>query len=840
MSPEEAACEARKKFGNLQNIREECRETRRVNLGESAWRNFRFACRQLAKSPGFTLMAVLMLALGIGATTAIFSVVYATLFEPLPYPKPQQLVMVWSQFKHMRNSVSPGDFLEWKRRCHSFQYLEAWTGGTFYVGTPERPEQVQAALMTPGFFRMTGTPMKLGRDFLPEEGEVGRDHVVIMTHRAWTQFFGADEGIIGKQIRMNGELYTVIGVAQPGMRDRQSSQFMMPLAFKPEQVDHKSHSLRVMGRLKDGIPIRRAKAEFNIISSQLAAEFPQTNPDWYASVEPLQNNFIPETTIRNLWMLLGAVSFLLLIACVNIANLLLVRGTTRQHEVAIRAALGATRRQLFALVLLESLLLAIVGGACGVYLGRIIINGILAILPAQMLPSEADVRISMPVLVFTFVASLTTGLLFGCMPAWKASRLDLNEVLKQGGRSLGGGGLGLRRALVVVEFALALTLLAGGGLALRSFWNLTRLDLGIRTDHVLTFFLPVPQTRFKDPERISPYFHQMLDKIQSVPGIETASLTTVMPLLGTGPTWPFRVVGAPPLEPDERQDAAFAIVTEGYFQTFGIRVTQGRHFTEQDTASTMRVAMVNEAFAREYFSTADPLAQRIVAKQLVPGNPKGGPEIEWQIVGVIHDTRGGDSLRGEVAPAVYLPFWQSPWPRAGVAVRTMSEPGGITRSLATAISSVDADIPLAGVKTMDQILTETLSFDRFGMVLYGSFAALALVLAAIGIYGVMAFAVAQRTHEFGVRMALGAAGAQIMKLILREGLTLALTGLGLGVGGVYLVGRAMQSTLYGVTALDPRAFGAVALVLLAAALLASFFPARRASRVDPMVALRTE
>jgi predicted permease len=795
----------------------------------------------LMKKPGFTAMAVLTLALGIGATTAIFSVVYATLFEPMPYPKPEQLVMVWSKINQGRNSVSAGDYLEWKRRSASFQYLEAWGGGTFNVATAERPEQIQAAMMTPGFFRMAGTPMWLGRDFLPEEGEVGNDHVVIMSHRIWSQYFGSDHEIIGRQIRMNGEPYTVIGVAPPGMRDRQPSQLMLPLAFKPEQINHQAHWLLVMGRLKDGVSLQQANAEMQAITQQLAEEFPQSNLNRVTSVEPLQNNFIPEKTIKNLWLLLGAVGFLLLIGCINIANLLLARGTTRQREVAIRAALGATRAQVFGQFLTESLVLAIIGGALGIYLGRLIIDGILAILPFQMLPSEADVRISIPVLLFTLFATMFAGLLFGCAPAWQASRLDLNEVLKQGGRTgMGVGGRGVRRALVVVEFALALTLLAGGGLALRSFWNLTSLDLGVRTDHVLTFYLPVPQGRFKEAERVSPYYRQLLEKIESVPGIETATVTTGLPLRGTGSGRAFRISGAPPDVQGARQGAGFQMVTPGYFETFGIRLIKGRFFTEQDTAASLRVAMVNETFANQYFSDIDPLTQRVVVSQMIPGSSQSGPEIEWQIVGVFHNTRGGDGLRGDDSPVVYVPFWQSPWPRASVAVRTAGDPERITRSLAEAINSVDPDLPLAGVKTMDQLLSETLSFDRFGMALYGSFAALALLLASIGIYGVMAFTVAQRTHEFGIRMALGAAGGQILSLVLREGVILALLGLGLGLGGAYLVGRAMQSTLYGISALDVRAFSGVAVVLLAAALLACYFPARRASRVDPMVALRDE
>ncbi len=802
------------------------------------WRNLCYGARTLLKNTGFTAIAVLTLSLGIGATTAIFSVVHATLFEPMPYPKPDQLMMVWTKYPDGRGSTSVGDYLEWKRRNTSFQYLEAWNGGSFNVATAERPEQVDGSMMTPDFFRMTGTRMFLGRDFLPEEGERGKERVVILSHRLWNKHFGANREIIGQQIRLNGEPYTVVGVAPPGMHDRLPHQLWVPLAFKPDEINHDAHWILVMGRLKDGVSQRQAQTEMQEIARQLAREHPNSNANLSVSVEPLHNNFLPDATIKNLWMLLGAVGFLLLIACVNVANLLLARGTTRQREVAIRAALGASRGQLFRQFLTESLLLAAGGGALGVYLAWLMIDAIMGFVPVNMLPSEADVRISVPVLLFTIASTILAGLLFGCAPAWQASRLDLNEVMKQGGRS-GAGRRGLRRALVVVEFALALTLLAGGGLALRSFWNLTRVDLGVRTERVLTFFLPTPQSRFSEPGQVAPYYRQLLQRIEAVPGIESAAVTTGMPTRGAGFGMAFTIVGAPPVDPAARPGAGFQMVTPGYFETFGIRVVKGRHFTEQDTAGGARVAMVNENFANRYFPNVDPLTQRIAVDELTPGSLKIGPPVEWQIVGVFHNVRNGERLR-EDYPEIYVPFWQSSWPQASVAVRTAGDPAGMTRSIAAAVNSIDPDLPLAGVKTMDQHVGEVLAVDRFGMVLYGSFAALALLLAAVGIYGVMAFAVTQRTHEFGVRMALGAGAANILSMVLREGGTLAFIGLVFGLGGAYLVGRALHSTLYGVSAMDIGSFGAAAFVLLVAALLACYVPARRASKVDPMTALKCE
>jgi putative ABC transport system permease protein len=799
--------------------------------------NLTYSVRTLLKNPGFTITAVLTLALGIGATTAIFSVVYATLFEPLPYPKSEQLMMIWSRAgSDARNVVSPGDFLDWKKRSKSFRDMQAFGGaGSFNLATKDRPEQVEGGACTPGFYTMVGDKMFLGRDFLPEEGQPGNDHFVILMHRLWSQRFGADQNIIGRQIRMNGEPYTVVGVLAPGLADRGVSGLMVPMAFKPEQINHDSHFILVMGRLNDGVSQAQAQAELSGIAEQLAQEYPTSNTNWGVAVEPLHLDFLPNTTRTRLWLLQGAVGFLLLIACLNVANLLLARGAKRQREVVLRATLGATSGRLFGQLLTESFVLSLAGGALGVLLAGLLMDAIIAIMPPGLLPVEAEIRISIPVLLFTIAATMSAGLIFGCLPAWQATRLDLNEVLKQGARSAGGGRRRVGRALVVAEFALALTMLAGGGLALKSFWKLSRVDLGIKTDHVLTFNLPVSESRFTQAERIAPYYRQLLEKIESVPGVKKAALTTGIPTRGTGIGMGFTIVGAPPVDPSARPGAGFQIVTPGYHDTFGIRVVKGRSFDEGDTAAGPRVAMVNEKFVNRYFAGVDPLQQRIAVNQLIPfGKP--GPPVEWQIVGVFHTVRN-DGVRDDY-PEIDVPFWQSPMPRVSVAVRTDGDPNNVIESLATAVNSIDPDLPLAGVKTMDQIVTEQLAPDRFAMVLFGSFAVMALLLAMIGVYGVMTFGVAQRTQEFGLRMALGAQRSRVLNLVLKEGTILAALGSIVGLGGAYLVGRAMQSTLYGVEALDVRAFGVVALVLLVAALLACFLPAWRASRVEPMEALR--
>ncbi len=801
--------------------------------------NLSYSIRKLVKNTGFTVTAVLTLALGIGATTAIFSVVHAV-FEPMPYPKPDQLVMVWSKVRGGRNSVSAGDYLDWGRRSTSFQGMAAWTGASFNVATADRPEQVAGSQRTPGFFTMEGLPMLLGRDFLPEEGQPGRDHVVILSNRLWSQHFRADRDIIGKDIRMNGEPYTVVGVMPSGIHDRFNSQLWVPLAFKPEQMNHDSNSILVMARLKDGVSLDQAQAEMNGIAGQLQNEYPKSNANRGVSVEPLHLNFLTDATRRNLWLLLGAVGFLLLIACVNVANLLLARGTSRQREVAVRAALGASRMRLFAQFLTESLLLAVLGGALGILLAGIIIDVIEAVMPpvGTMLPSEANIRISIPVLLFTIALTTVAGLLFGSAPAWQATRLDLNEVLKLGGRTGGAGARrNARRALVIAEFSLALILLTSGGLALKSFWNLTRVDLGIRTEHVLSFRLPVPDNRLNGAEPIRSYYRQMLEKIEAIPGVRKAAAMTGVPARGPMFGRRFSIVGQPAVNPSERPGAAFQMVTPGYVDALGIRVIKGRSIDDHDTATSTRVAMVNEQFVKRFFPDVDPLTQRISVEELIPGGKNGQP-IELQIVGVFHNVRGA-GFREDYSEIV-VPFWQSPWPQTSMVVRTDGDPKSVIKSIAAAVGSVDPDLPLAGVRTVDEIVSESLAIDRFSVVLFSSFGVLGLLLAGVGIYGVMNFTVAQRTQEFGVRMALGAQRSRVMRLVLREGTILAVIGALIGLGGAYLVGRAMQSTLYGVDALDVRAFAAVAFILLFAALLACFLPAWRASRVEPMEALRYE
>jgi putative ABC transport system permease protein len=799
--------------------------------------NVRYSMRMLRKNLGLTFAIIATLALGIGATTAIYTVVYSTLLAPLPLPQPDQLVMVWSKVQGNRNGISAGDFLDWQRRSRSFQSLCAFTGGNFNLGTKDEPEQVNGRLASPGFFRMMGLPFKLGRDFLTEEGMPGKDHVVILTHKLWSRL-GANPGMVGQQMRINGDRYTVVGVLDEGVADRYDAELTAPLAFRPEQINHDYHWILAMGRLKTGVSIQQAQADMSAVTAGIASENPNTNRGWGAQVDPLQNDFMPKDRIQTLWLLLGAVGFVLLIACVNVANLLLAKGTARQREIAVRNSLGASPRQVFAQFLTESLVLALGGGAVGVGFGMVLLRGLVAVVPRGTLPDEVTLQLDFHILAVTLAATMLSGLLFGCAPAWYASRVDPNESLKDGGRAGTGKARNrLRRALVVGEFALALTLLSGAGLAFHSFWNLTRVDLGVRTDHVLMFNLAQPDRRFKDPAQMDAYYRQMVDRIHAVSGVASAAVVTGTPLLGTSDGMPFSVVGKPIVDFAQRPGAPFQSVTPEYFKTFCIQVLRGRTFTDLDTGSSVRVAMVNQEFVKQYLKGLDPLTQRLSIEQIIPGVPKLGPLVEWRIVGVFHNVRSF-GIRNEY-PEIDVPFAQSLLPSVTIGIRTMADPAALTRTIAATVHSIDPNVALAQVSTMDVVKDKLFIGDRFTLLLYGSFALLALVLAAVGIYGVIAFAVSQRTHEIGLRIALGAGRANVTGLIVREGSLLALIGLGLGIAGAVFVGRIMSSTLYGVESTDVIVIASVGVLLFATALAACYLPARRAASIDPMQALRT-
>jgi putative ABC transport system permease protein len=812
----------------------------RAETMQTLLQNIRFSLRMLGRNLGMTITVLLTLALGIGAITAIFTVDYATLLAALPYPEPNQLVIVWSRIQNFHNSTAAGDFLDWKQQNTVFQDVCASTGNAFNIATRDQPEFVVASVESPCRERIIGKPLFMGRYFLDEEGEVGHDHVVILTHKLWVKL-GADPHIVGSTLRLNGDPYTVVGVEQVGP-DAHGSQVQMivPLAFKPDQINHDFHWLTVLARLKPGVTIKQAQQNMDAVTAHIAQMYPKSDQGWGSYVEPLKNDYLPKDRIKMLWLLLGAVGFVLLIACVNVANLLLARGMARQKELAVRSALGAGRTAIFSQLLTESIVLALAGGVLGVGVGYAMLHGLIAAMPPETLPTEADLRLNIPILLVTLIATTIAGLLAGFAPAWFASRIDPAEALKEGGRSgTGAGKHRLRRVLVIGEFALALTLLAGAGLTIHSFWNLAHVDLGIKSDHLLTFYLPVPESRSKEPAQMVSYFRDILAHIAVVPGVSHAAAMTGLPPYGAGFGMPFTLENGPTYtDQSKRPGTGFGMVTPDYFNTFGIQLVSGRAISEQDTADTIKVAMVNQDFARKFLKDKDPLRQRVLVEQLIPGVTKLGPPIAWQIVGIYHTVHTADAR--DEHPEMLIPFWQIPWPQAGFGVRTTEDPATMIRSISAAVHAVDPAVALAETKTMDQVVSESMADQRFTLVLFTSFALVALFLAAIGIYGVMAFSVAQRSHEIALRMALGATRNRVVALVVSDGIILAAIGLGLGLFGAYFVGRAMKSMLFGVEALDFSAFGVVGLVLLVAAVVACFLPARRAASVSPMQVLRTE
>jgi len=803
--------------------------------------NLQFAWRLMCRNRGLNVIILLTLALGIGANTAIFTVDYATLFAPLTYPQPEQLVTVWSGTNGNRLNPSPKTFIEWRKLNRSFRELSAFTGGTFGIANIDQPESVWGMRVTANYFHTLGNPFFLGRDFLPGEDQEGQNHVVILTHKLWSHL-GADPNLIGHTMRIDGKPYTVVGVLQPGIADRDIFEMAMPLVFTPEELQHSSVYLVAIGRLENGVSIQQAQDDVSAIVAHIAPSNSTDAKITSASVRPLREYMfsMSRESRQTLWWLLGGVGFVLLIACVNVANLLLAKGVTRQREIAMRGALGATRRTIFLQLLTESLLLAVAGGLLGIGLGYSMLRALLAAMPRFTLPWVTDTRLSLPVLLFTLLTTTLAGLFFGCVPAWFVSRSNPGEALKSGGQV----GLGivrhrLQQMLVIGELALALSVVAAAGLALRSFANLINVDMGVKTDHVLTFYLSGPKIQQAEPMKIATYYRQMLTGIQAVAAVSSVSAQTGTPLFPPGMT-PFVVAGgsAPDRDSSKWPKAGFGAVTPDFFRTFGVRMMEGRAFTEQDSSSNVKVAIVNEEFVRRYLNGADPLRARVWLQLSAEDERTPATLTEWQIVGVSHDTLS-KSMREHI-PEIQIPFWQRPSPDPVIAVRTAGDPDSMIRSIGAVVHSVDSAAILARPRTMEEIRDQVLASDRFSMFLFVSFGAIALLLATLGVYGVVSFSVASRKSEIAVRMALGANRLNLIALVVRQGLSLAVTGLSLGLGGAYLLSHGMRSALFGIGHIDFAVLGGVALLLLLAALLACVAPAGRAASVEPMQALRTE
>jgi putative ABC transport system permease protein len=806
-------------------------------------RDARFGLRLLRRNPGFTLVAVTTLALGIAATTAIFSVVYGLFFAPLPYHKADRLVMVWEYEQGYRAGASARSYTDWKRQAASFADINAWGGRNVNLATADRPENVSAGLATPGFLGMLGYghPLALGRTFREDEGVAGRDNVVILTYRLWMDRFAGDPAIVGRQVYVDDEPRTVVGVLGEGPADHQQNKIWMPLVFTEAQLQSDNTSLLVMARLKDDVTVEQASASMAALGASLEEQRPQRREGWTVRVEEFRNNFVRDSTRQGIWLLLGAVLFVLLIACANVANLLLARGTARHRELAIRAAVGATATSIVRQLLVESLVLALVGGLLGALLAASIVDAIVALMPPFTLPSETEITLSIPVLLFAFAVCTVAGVAAGLAPAWQASRTRAAETMKEGGRTIGDRRFGLRRALVVVEFALALPLLAGGALAVHALVRTMTVDHGFRADHLTTFTLPLPRGRLANVEQARALFDSLAERLAALPGVASVSVSTGMPLRGTDFGRQFEIAGQPAANPTARPWTRVNMVTPAYHSTFGISIRAGRTFLDSDRAGNRSVAIVNETFAKRFLAGRDALGQRVLMAPLTFGRSGAKPPqpIAWEIVGVQADAANAGPARPAL-PEVVLSFAQNPWPNAVVAVRTSAGVAAPQAAIADVVRAIDATLPMARVETIEQTLRQSTAADRFYTVFFAAFAAVALVLAAVGIYGVMSFAVAQRTHEIGLRMALGGGKRQVLARVLREGMTTALAGTALGAIGATWIGRALEGAVYGVETTNPFIFAVVAVTLLLAALVACVVPARRAASVDPMVALRQD
>ena len=807
----------------------------------------RYGLRALVKNPGFTAVAVTTLALGIGANTAVFSVVNAVLLRPLPYKDAARLVVVWERNPERgwyRNIVSAANFVDWRKQNHVFTQMAAIDPQrTFNLTGGGEPEEVWGEQVTTNLFSLLGVRPVLGRDFLPEEDKPGGPRVVILSYGVWQRRYGGDASLVGKQISLNNDSYTVVGIMPadfyfpPFWRELIRVELWVPGLdlSNPVRTDHADVAL---ARLKPGVSAPQAQAEMDTIARGIQQQYPE-DKGWGVGLVALREQSVGDTRPA-LLVLFGAVGFVLLIACANVANLMLERATTREKEVAIRTALGAKRTRLIRQFLTESLMLAVLGGALGLLLAAWSVQILVALSPKEALGLGGgvileDVTISGRVLAFTIAAAVATGIAFGVAPALAVSKPDLNQSLKEGGRSSGDGSRrnGLRSGLVVWEFALALVLLAGAGLMIKTLVRLGQVDLGFNPQNVLTMRIALLGSRYKEPGAQAEFFKQLLERMKSLPGVRWASVSRGLPVEGwNGMGFVTEENPSPP--PNEEPDANYLVIGPDYFRVMGIPLLVGRLFTDQDTHESARVVIVNEKLARKQWPGQDPIGRRL--------RMDGNNNSPWlTVVGVVGNVRTQWPFP-DFLSELYVPYTQYPWllfPRH-LIVRTVSNPTGLATAIAHEVKALDKDQPVSDIRSLDQLVAGAVAQQRSAMVLLGAFASLALVLAAVGIYGVMAYSVTQRTHEIGLRMALGAQPGDVLSLVVGRGLILTLVGVGAGLAGALALTRFLSSLLYEVRPTDFGTFAAASLLLIGVAMLASYIPARRATRVDPMVALRYE
>ncbi|HUE24228.1 MAG TPA: ABC transporter permease [Bryobacteraceae bacterium] len=804
----------------------------------------RYAIRTLRRSPGFTAIALLTLALGIGANTAIFSFVNGVLLKPLPYRDPHGIVMVWEKPPGGdRNGISTLNFLDWKNQNAVFEHMAAINfGGSVTLTGAGQPEELQGVRVSASYFDIFGVQAVLGRTFAPDEDQLGKSQVVILSHRLWQDRFGADPSIIGRTLTLSGKPCTVIGVLPAhGPFDRSWAQLWTPLAFEKGDMTRDYHWILSFARLKPGVTIEQAQAAMNAIGARIAAAYPESNKGWGVTVDRLEDQIVGPQLRRSLLVLLAAVGAILLIGCANLANLTLARGAAREREIAVRASLGAGSWRLIRQLLTENLLIAGAGGALGLGLGYAMIRGLIRLAPPYSLPSEADVSIDPAILLFTLAVSLLTALLFGLAPAIHASRVDPASAMKEGGRSTTSGAARarLRNALIVSEVALAFMLLAGAGLLVGSFFRMLQVDTGLTSANVMTARLPIARGRFTHPEQLVQYVQFLDQRLRAEPGVRDVAFSNVLPMQGWGDGMPFLIAGRPFVDRANRRACFYKRVTASYFRALDIHLLRGRAFTDRDTMGGAPVTVINEEMATRYFKGEDPIGKRILIQEILYGQPGLGPEIPWEVVGIVGDEQTG-SLVDNKSAGVYVTFGQSPTSDVNMLLRAALDPRTLASAIHAAVHGVDKDQAIADLQTLDQIKSGTVSSDRMQTMLLAIFAGLALLLAAIGIYGVIGYSVTQRTHELGIRAALGASRASLLAMVIRRGMQLTAIGLAIGVAGALALTRLLGSLLFGISPRDPVTLLVVAAVLSSVALLACYIPARRAAGVDPMVALRYE
>ena len=804
--------------------------------------DLRYGARLLWKNKGFTAVAVVALALGIGANSAIFSVVNTVLLRPLPYKEPERLVMVWEDdAKHGFPNDTPAaaNYADWRDQNQVFEGMAAMADQSFNLTGSGDPERIDGKRVNANLFELLGVAPQHGRAFAAEEDRPGGNKVVILSHALWQRRFGSDAGLVGRTLTLNGEAHTVVGVMPAGFQfpDRQA-ELWVPIAFTQQEAANRGrHYLEVVARLKRGVTLEQARAEMSTIAARLQQQYPEQNTDLGASVVPLHEQLVGDIRPA-LLVLLGAVGFVLLVACANVANLLLARAAGRQKEIALRTALGASRLRLVRQFLTESVLLAALGGAVGLLLSVWGVTLLKSFIPENISQVKA-IAVDARVLGFTVLVTLLTGLVFGLAPALQASRFNLNETLKEGGRDAAAarGGNRVRGLLVVAEVAVSLVLLVGAGLLINSFLRLRSVDPGFRTDNLLTMSVVLPQQKYPDHARRTAFYTDMIRRVEALPGVRSAAVTNWIPLVMQGDSIGVTIEGQPDPVPGQGKLPVLMtrVVSPHYFGTMGIPVLRGRGFEEgRDREDSPCVVVIGEAVARRYWPDEDPLTKRIV-----PGRPQT-PEDWCQVVGVVKDVRQTD-LSAEPKPQMYLTYEQAGFfaPRH-LVVKTEGDPLALAGTVRKTVWEVDRDQPVSNVSTMEGVLSESIARQRFSTLLLGVFAGVALVLAAVGIYGVMSYSMAQRTREIGIRMALGAQKRDVLKLAVGQGLKLVAVGVGIGLAGALALTRVMSSLLFGVSATDPLTLVTISLVLVAVALLASYIPARRAAKVDPLVALRYE